>query len=134
MRWLSWEPLMEISPVGLLAAGVVLGAGSPAIKSGLRGLAVGATKGILSISNQLKETGEKINEDWQDMVAEAKASLEPMRQGNAEVIPLARDTEHQILESINAIKKEFTNFMDETRQELNQLKVALKNTPVEQKS
>ena len=78
MQWLRSEalrPLTELSPAGMLAAGFVLGVGSPTIRRGLRGLAIGVTKGILSIGEQFREAGEKVSEDLQDLMEEARANV-----------------------------------------------------------
>ncbi|ACV62583.1 hypothetical protein Dtox_1726 [Desulfofarcimen acetoxidans DSM 771] len=72
MRWMRISSLEQFTPVGLIAAGILIGAGSPVIKKSLRGLAVLTTKGILTLADSLKESGDQLNNNWQQLVAEAR--------------------------------------------------------------
>ncbi|MBE3587181.1 MAG: hypothetical protein IMW93_01235 [Thermoanaerobacteraceae bacterium] len=69
--------LQRTSPLGLLVSGLVVGvAVSPALRKGMRGLLVQATKMVLVASDQVKGIGNKISEGVNDLVAEARAKAE----------------------------------------------------------
>lgn len=75
MRSMRWGALGELSPLGILAVGLVVGtAGIPVIKKGLRTLAFMTAKGVISTADHVKDTGEKLSREWKQMVDEIMAA------------------------------------------------------------
>lgn len=67
-KWMA-----NASPLGLLLVGTAVVAGVPAIKNVVRGVAVTAAKGVLTIAEGAATLGSDVKEGWEDLVAEAKA-------------------------------------------------------------
>lgn len=66
--------LLRASPWGLLAAGLAVGiTASPLVRKGLRAVAVETTRAALSVSDAVKNCGEKVSEGLSGIVAEAKS-------------------------------------------------------------
>ncbi|OAT81772.1 hypothetical protein [Desulfotomaculum copahuensis] len=73
MKWLRLGFLEELSPLGLLATGLAVGAvTTPAVRKGLRGMAVGLIKGALAISEEAREASSKARGEWSRLVEEVK--------------------------------------------------------------
>ena len=126
MRWMRWGVLEEISPLGLLATGLVIGAGTPVIKKGLRSLAVFTAKGILTVSDSLKETGEQASRNYQQLVLEAREQQEINKCNIREHLHTAGITAvkggltvaDEIQEVINTAKEKLNKYVEEARQDL----------------
>jgi uncharacterized membrane protein len=72
--------LQSFSPLGLLISGLAVGvAVSPVLRKGARGFLVQTTKMVLVASDQVKEIGNKIGEDVNGLMAEARAKAEEER-------------------------------------------------------
>lgn len=67
-KWIS-----NSSPLGLILAGTAIIATAPMLKNAVRGVAVTATRGVLSIAEGAATLGEDVREGWEDLVAEAKS-------------------------------------------------------------
>ena len=66
-----------LGPWGLLAVGVIVGvAASPSLRKGARGLAVMATRGVLSIADEAK----KLTDDVKKVAGGAKGELDKLVQ------------------------------------------------------
>ena len=76
MRWMRVSSLEQFTPIGLIATGILIGATSPMIKKSLRGLAVLTTKGIITLTDNLMETGEQLSDNWKQLVTEAREQRE----------------------------------------------------------
>ncbi|MEW6698479.1 MAG: hypothetical protein ACOY35_01500 [Bacillota bacterium] len=81
MSWLLLNPLRTLPPIGLVAVGAVVGAaGVPVVKKVARNLAVTAVRGILTVSDAVKETGESLTRSWEQMAQEARKQQAEMEQ------------------------------------------------------
>jgi len=77
MKWLRWGLLEEMSPLGLLATGLAVGAvATPAVRKGLRGAAVALVKGALTVTEEAREASRKAREEWTKLMEEVKQERE----------------------------------------------------------
>lgn len=67
-KWMS-----NATPLGWIIAGTAVIAATPVLKNALRGVAVTATRGVLSVAEGAAAIGSNAREGWEDLVAEAKA-------------------------------------------------------------
>src|SRR5713101_9171 len=78
---MAWEDIAErLEGLGWVGAGLgailIAPVLAPAATKGLRPLAKGAVKGYLTLSDKVREWAAESGEQWQDLVAEAKAEHE----------------------------------------------------------
>lgn len=122
MRWLLLNPLKTLPPIGLVAVGAVVGvAGVPVVKKVARNLAVTAVRGVLAVSDAVKETGESLTRGWEQMAREARKQQVEMEHSinvgktmesifemdeSREIIDLPDNTATQIKKTKSAISKE----------------------------
>ncbi|HHW44790.1 MAG TPA: hypothetical protein GXX25_13500 [Desulfotomaculum sp.] len=124
MRWLRLGMLEEISPLGMLVAGVALGTiGVPAVRSGLRSLTVALIKSALNISEGVREAGEKVGQTWSELVKEVRAERENrctpgecLREAGRGVIRTGVELADQVKEKVSGIKEGIRELVDEARQ------------------
>lgn len=64
--------LRRSSPVGIILGGTALALTIPPIRQGLRSLAVAATRGVLSITDEAKKVTSASRESMEDIISEAK--------------------------------------------------------------
>lgn len=64
--------LRRSSPVGIVLGGVVLALAIPPVRQGFRTIAVAATRGILSITDEAKKITSTSRENMRDIISEAK--------------------------------------------------------------
>lgn len=122
MRWLLLNPLRALPPIGLVAVGAVVGvAGVPVVKKVARNLAVTTVRGVLAVSDAVKETGESLTRGWEQMAREARKQQAEMEHSvhadktmesifemdePREIIDLPDNTATQIKKTKSAISKE----------------------------
>lgn len=116
------------SPIGLLATGLAFGVMvSPALRKGLRGLAVKTAKAGLVINDQIKSAGGTVNGAFKGIVDDARKEIETSPQMEGSVIA---DKVHvagvaamkgglgvadQIKETTGAIKEKWNELIIEAR-------------------
>ena len=66
--------LRRSSPFGIILGGTVLALAIPPVRQGFRTVAVAATRGILSITDEAKKITSASRENMKDMISEAKDS------------------------------------------------------------
>ena len=126
MRWMRISSLEQFTPIGLIATGILIGAGSPVIKKGLRGLAVLTTKGILNVTDNLKETGEQLTDNWRQLVTEARDQREICKLNLKEQLHIAGVTAvkgglnvaDELQGIVNQAKGTINMYVEEARREL----------------
>lgn len=73
MKWMRVLGLGEMSPLGALVAGALIGAaGMPVVKKGIRGVAVSTVGAALAASDFIKNMGGCANREWRNMVEDAR--------------------------------------------------------------
>lgn len=73
MKWMRMLGLGEMSPLGVLVAGALIGAaGLPAIKRGARGIVVSSVGAALSASDFIKNLGGNVSREWHELVEDAR--------------------------------------------------------------
>src|ERR1051326_8028410 len=95
---MAWEDIAEgLEGMGWIGAGiaavVLAPALIPAIGKGLRPVAKSAVKGYLTVADRAREWVAESGEQWQDLVAEAKAEHEN-RVNESEMMAMERSEEH----------------------------------------
>jgi hypothetical protein len=124
MRWLRLRILEELSPFGLLVAGLAVGsAGMPFIKKGLRTMAYVAAKGAITAAGQVKSTGEKLRQEWDQIVSEAearggeqKADIRTgLREAGLGVVRAGIGLTEQTKEKMEEMKDEWKEMAEEVR-------------------
>jgi len=123
MRWLSWGLLEEISPLGLLVAGVAFGASTPFLRKGIRKFAVLTAKGILTGIEQAKKIESKTEESWREFLTETRnqkekkglAAKEQLRSAAVSVIKKGLNIADAASHSVTEIKKELHELVSEAR-------------------
>jgi hypothetical protein len=84
--------LQRTSPWGLIAAGVALAVTLPPVRKGLRCAAIVTTRGILTVADQAREFAANLQEQAEDIVAEARYGDEcDMQERWDDVLDTARD-------------------------------------------
>lgn len=123
MRWLSFGVLEELSPIGALTAGLAIGSlATPALGKGLRALTYAAVKGVIVATDQVRDAGEKVKEEWNNIVTEAEAQRQLQKRSvksdlyNAD-IDVAEAGVKLIDEAKNAVvavKEDFRDIVEKT--------------------
>ena len=67
------EMIGECPILGLVAAGTAVALLVPPVKNVFRGVAVGAAKGVLSITEGGAGVASKMKDSWEDLVSEARS-------------------------------------------------------------
>lgn len=128
MKWLKWGALGELSPMGVLVAGLAIGTvGMPVLKKGLRALVYATTKGVVAVAGQVKDAGEKLGQDWQQIVTEVEAEREKKREAvrtglrgaGVGLIRTGIGISDQARSKIEGIKEEWKGLVEEARAEPN---------------
>lgn len=115
MKWLRLGILEELSPLGLLAAGLAVGAvTTPAVRKGLRGIAVGLVKGALAISEEARETSSNARQGWSQLVEEVKQE----RQVSDEKKGLLHGTGLGLVKAVEEIREGVGTLVAEAKNEL----------------
>lgn len=141
MRWMRLGILEELSPFGLLVAGLAVGsAGMPFIKKGLRTMAYVAAKGAITAAGQVKSTGEKLRQEWELIVSEAeardgeqKADIRTgLREAGLGVVRAGIGLTEQAKEKLEEMKDEWKEMAEGVRSEQKIAKAAMTSgTPAE---
>ena len=125
MKWLRLGILEELSPLGLLATGLAVGAvTTPAVRKGLRGMAVGLVKGVLAISEEARDTSIKAKQEWSRLVEEVKQE----RQVSGEKKGLLHGAGLGVAKAVEEIKEGMSTLVAEAKNELS----GTENHPPEQ--
>jgi hypothetical protein len=82
-KWMA-----KTSPLGLLLVGTAVVAGAPVVTNALRGIAVTATRGVLTLAEGAASLGANVKEGWEDLVAEAKAQKSAAGMPGAETMDM----------------------------------------------
>jgi|GEM_PF-2712586 len=134
MRWMRMGFLHQMSPLGTLVAGLAIGAvGIPILRNGVRKLAYTATKGAIAVSDTVKNTGGKIGEEWKQIVAEIKAEKlkekaavkTGLRGAGVGVIRTGMNLAEQAKDTIEGIKGEWRELVEEARSDLKEAGAAV---------
>lgn len=73
MKYMRMLGLEEISPLGALVAGTLLGvAGVPVIRKTARGIAVVAVGAVLSASDYVRDIGGNMSGEWRSLLEDAR--------------------------------------------------------------
>lgn len=137
MRVLKWGCLEGLSPLGALVAGVVIGtAGLPVIKKGLRGLAFTATKAVIAVTDQVKEAGECLGQEWKQIVSEVSSKREEkkdcvragLRGAGVGVVGAGIGIAEQARDKMQGIKEGWRDLVEEARSERNEPEAGIDTT------
>jgi F0F1-type ATP synthase membrane subunit b/b' len=106
-----------------LAAGVFVG---PVLRKGVRGLLVQSTKMVLVASDQVREIGNKIGEDVNELMAEARAKAAEERTpliakkvhtATVAAVGTGLAAADRVRKVTDGFKERFTDLVDEARQQ-----------------
>ena len=74
MNFMRMMGMGSVSPLGALVAGAIIGAaGVPIVRKGVRFLAVTTVGAALEASDRFKNAGGNVNQEWQNILNEARA-------------------------------------------------------------
>lgn len=127
MRWLRLGVLEGVSPLGVLVAGLAIGTvGLPVLKKGLRALTLVTAKGVVTVADQVKDAGEKLGQEWNQVVTEVGTQREKRRAAvraglhgaGVGVIKTGIGLAEQAKGKIEGIKEEWRELVEEARSDL----------------
>jgi len=133
MRWMRMG-FHGMSPLGTLVAGLAIGTvGIPILRKGVRKLAYTATKGAIAVSDTVKNAGEKIGEEWKQILAEIEAEKlkekvsvkTGLRGAGVGVIKAGMGLAEQAKDTIEGIKGEWRELVEEARSDLKEAGAAV---------
>lgn len=79
MYWMMFNPLRTLPPIGLVAVGALAGVvGVPILKKTARSLAVLTVRSAMSVSDMVKDTGNTMSKEWNEMSREARNAKNKM--------------------------------------------------------
>jgi len=119
--------LKGFSPWGLLIAGAVVGTvGLPVVRKGARSLAVHTVKGVLAVSEGAKGLSQKMNQEWMELVHEAKADAESKKDNcrerihrlEVESVKKGMHLAERARDGFGNIKERFGDLVEEARADM----------------
>lgn len=140
MRWMRLRGLEGMSPLGLLVAGLAIGtAGMPVIKKGLRALVYTTTKGVVTVADNVKSAGEKLGQEWNQIVSEVESQREKrnealkagLRGASVGVIKTGIGLAEKAKGTVEGIKGEWKELVEEARTDLKEAGETLETVVME---
>ncbi|MBP2662086.1 MAG: hypothetical protein H6Q71_34 [Firmicutes bacterium] len=123
LRW-GTKIIENASPAGLILAGTALALTTPPFRRKLRGVAVMATRGVLVATETVQNTALTLREGLEDIVAEAKASSDPLAEDEKNKCTLTTAVKNHgrrlavtAAAGALAVRDEFNNIVEEAKKE-----------------
>ncbi|KJS03810.1 MAG: hypothetical protein VR68_00580 [Peptococcaceae bacterium BRH_c4a] len=138
MKWMRMLGLGEMSPLGMLVAGALIGTvGLPAVKKGVRGVAVSTVGAALTVTDFVKNSSGNVSRGWRELLEDVKMkriedghtvkghlhdAAADLAGAGVAVAEMAREKVHDLKESLE-------NKVAQTREEPAEMKSPVKAGP-----
>lgn len=131
LKWMRMVGLGEVSPLGALVAGTLIGVvGLPTIKKGVRGVAVSAVGAAMAVTDFVKNSTGNISREWHEVLEDARvkkvegghAVKEHLHDAAVDLAGAGLAVTEMARDRVHDIKEGFENKVAQTREELAEIK------------